>query len=456
MKIIRIPRFTNKEKHVFIDSTLFMVDEQAGLLLCSETGGMIMLDGELCREILSHNINNDFWFKLVQRKIAEPAQKRERDTHPPPDERVSFFLLDLTRQCNLRCVYCFRAHEPPAFMPPATIERAIDKIAECAKLQQTEFVSVQLWGGEPLLAMDSVKIVHRRLKSYGLNFRIEIESNGTVITRKMAEELREMGVCVGVSVDGDAATHNRQRKTVDGYDTFNEVRAGVFNLQSVFPPKSISSICVITRYNFRNVNRMLYSLVNDLGIQNVKFNLARDNPNAAEKTLSLEDDDLVEFANNLFITVLDFWKRGVRVYEGTICDRIRNLLDNSRHNLCNSKGCFGGKCLVSITSDGSIYPCEMTDFDDEKIGTVFSDEPIHWQIKKSIESHPFFAPKSDPLCDGCPWLSHCRGGCTSRQRFLGKTGIDRTECLLNKTIYPAIVRLLLSEPDVADAMIGGQ
>jgi uncharacterized protein len=103
--------------------------------------------------------------------------------------------------------------------------------------------------------------------------------------------------------------------------------------------------------------------------------------------------------------------------------------------------------MLSIDADGRVYPCELSDYPDYCIGEVgisdFAD-----MVKKSIESkHEYFTDKRLNECTECPWLYFCGGGCRSSVKFSGKspTEIDHTECAFNKSLYPRLVEILLTD-----------
>ena len=112
---------------------------------------------------------------------------------------------------------------------------------------------------------------------------------------------------------------------------------------------------------------------------------------------------------------------------------------------CISHGCQGGRKMISFDHDGNIFPCEMIDFPEEKIGSIYEKEGIETMINRAMQRNKFFLPKKDERCRACPWWYYCQGGCSSRNRYLNRDGeIDEIECALNRSIYPRLIKEILN------------
>ena len=58
--------------------------------------------------------------------------------------------LDVTDDCNLRCVYCFKGPKTPRYIDMKTARAAVDWVIHASSDYQR--ISVNFMGGEPLLA----------------------------------------------------------------------------------------------------------------------------------------------------------------------------------------------------------------------------------------------------------------------------------------------------------------
>ena len=122
--------------------------------------------------------------------------------------------------CNLKCSYCFYCDEAEnrlggnaSIMTAETAENLIKEVfAFCG---ESSDISFMFQGGEPLMAgIDFFKSFIKTassLKDEATKIRYSLQTNGTLIDSEFAELFKENNFLVGVSLDGDEATHNRNR-----------------------------------------------------------------------------------------------------------------------------------------------------------------------------------------------------------------------------------------------------
>ncbi len=71
-------------------------------------------------------------------------------------------------------------------------------------------------------------------------------------------------------------------------------------------------------------------------------------------------------------------------------------------------GCEAGNSIAFLDNDGTVYPCssllvKMGDLSRETLAAIWA-KPIRSRIRKDVGNLP-------GVCDGCPVLEDCRGGC---------------------------------------------
>ena len=132
------------------------------------------------------------------------ALRYERKSSALPSHLLQFssdkkpvVVWNVGRRCNLRCVHCYSHSRDENYSGELSTQEAetfIDGLGEFK-------APVLLFsGGEPLMRPDLYRLV-RRAKSAGM--RAVISTNGTLISEKVALELKDIGLSyVGVSIDG--------------------------------------------------------------------------------------------------------------------------------------------------------------------------------------------------------------------------------------------------------------
>ena len=419
----------------------FIKESQSFIL--TKNGNTAIVGGDVLENLQNGVVPSESRPYFLQRGILEPTQLF------PRKKAVSYFIIDLAKNCNFDCIYCFRDLQDKRIISIEVLDDILRFIKDYCEEKKLYRIGLQMWGGEPLLALDRIEYVANFFNNSKITAVIDIETNGSLVTDAVAEKLYRMGIRVGVSIDGTPRLQNIQRPFVNGKPTAEKVEEGIRNLQKYYID-ALGGITVVTKYNFKHIKEMLDHYIFRLQMKSLKFNVVRDNPNAAAGNLSLNTEEVTWFANELMDCLYAFWSIGKHFSEGNIDVRVRNLLHQCNDNLCISRGCQGGRSILSFNQKGEIFPCEMTDFAEEKIGSIYSGRNLDMLISDAEQKNQFFLPKIAKKCEYCPWWCYCRGGCTSRNRYIGLIGKpDECECALNRAFYPRIVE------GIIDGTIGG-
>ncbi len=169
-------------------------------------------------------------------------------------------VWNMTRRCNLKCVHCYAQALEEDGKDDISTERAKEIINDLAAFG----APVMLFsGGEPLVRKDLVELAHHAV---GKGMRAVISTNGTLITKEKAKELKEVGLSyVGISLDGGEEVHDKFR-AVPG--SFKKALQGIENCQA-------EGLKVGLRFtiNKRNVSEVpkLFELVRDLEVPRICF-----------------------------------------------------------------------------------------------------------------------------------------------------------------------------------------
>jgi uncharacterized protein len=137
------------------------------------------------------------------------------------------FVLKVHSRCDLSCDYCYvytKADQSwrrqPLAMSQAVADQAAARIAEHAAAHELDSVRLVLHGGEPLLAGPDLLgyVVGAVRDAAGPATRVDamVQSNGTGLNPQFLELFRELGIRVGISLDGDATGQDRHRRYAGG------------------------------------------------------------------------------------------------------------------------------------------------------------------------------------------------------------------------------------------------
>jgi SynChlorMet cassette radical SAM/SPASM protein ScmF len=180
---------------------------------------------------------------------------------------LSSYYVYLTEGCNLACKHCWQS---PKFSKRPAMDEYLDYSIFVQAVEEGMPLGlncVKLTGGEPLLHPDFTRMVDFLAKK-GLG--LTIETNGTLLTRSLANYLRKKSTLnfISVSLDGaDPGTHDRFRG-VDG--SFDMAYQGLGYLVEVgYRPQVIMSL---HEGNIGEIESLI-RLVEKAGAGSVKFNV---------------------------------------------------------------------------------------------------------------------------------------------------------------------------------------
>jgi uncharacterized protein len=139
-----------------------------------------------------------------------------------------------TEQCNLRCTYCYETFE---------LGRMEDGVVTAVKqlirnrAPELRKLSVDWFGGEPLLAIDVIEEISGLAQQManthpGLEYESSITTNGVLLTSEYAQRLSVVGVRhLHVSLDGPDDIHDQTRRLRGGRGTFRRIERNLLAIR---------------------------------------------------------------------------------------------------------------------------------------------------------------------------------------------------------------------------------
>ncbi|MCM8809853.1 MAG: radical SAM protein, partial [Candidatus Omnitrophica bacterium] len=174
-------------------------------------------------------------------------------------------VWNITGKCNLRCKHCYEDAGILSKGLPTELSRE-EKIKLMEEITKLNIPTFAFAGGEPL--MDSAFWELAKIgKEAGLY--MSINTNGTLITKEIAEKLKEIGFAYyGVSLDGANNVHDEFRR-VKG--SFERALNGIKNLIEVGEGDKVCISFTVARENAIVKNQIpeMIKLRDELGIRKV-------------------------------------------------------------------------------------------------------------------------------------------------------------------------------------------
>ena len=312
--------------------------------------------------------------------------------------------------CNLRCGYCFyadvAAHRRVAsygLMSKGTLDKIVRRAFAYAEGQ----ISFIFQGGEPLLAgKDFFRHFISEVRSYArrpVHVSCAVQTNGTLIDDEWCDIFREGSFLVGVSLDGDALTHDLYRRDAAGAGTCALVRRNLQRLRTMGVECNV--LCVVTKHLCERAEAAFSALREYSYIQ---FIPCLDPFEGGEKAYSLDAPGYGDF----LIKTWDLYEEAlftahpvsVRTFDNWL-----GMLLGRPPESCAMSGRCGQYFLIE--ADGSVYPCDFYVLDRWKLGNI---NDSGFAALAASDTGGEFRRQSLSLpqnCAECRWLGICRSGC---------------------------------------------
>ncbi|BDE87416.1 MULTISPECIES: thioether cross-link-forming SCIFF peptide maturase [Intestinimonas] len=339
---------------------------------------------------------------FVEDDYVDPAAATALQQSAP----IKALCLHVSHDCNLRCQYCFASTGDfgtgRKIMDIETAKRAIDFVIQRSGSRRN--IEVDFFGGEPLMAMDTVKatVAYARSieKKAGKCFRFTITTNGVLLDDENIDYInREMSNAV-LSLDGRPQVNDRMRKTVNGKGSYEVIVPKFQKLVAGRGTKDYYLRGTFTHYNLDFAEDVMHMA--DLGFRNVSVE-----PVVGEETCgyALKDEDLpvvLEQYEKLAEKLKDradvnFFHFNVDLAQGPcVIKRLR--------------GCGAGCEYVAVTPEGDIYPChQFVGNPAYKIGSL-SDGSFDMELSHRFSCLNIYTREE---CRDCWARFYCSGGCSA-------------------------------------------
>lgn len=287
------------------------------------------------------------------------------------------------------------------------MEKMIDNLF--LDLEDGDQMSFAFQGGEPTLAglkyfKAFVAYVKQQPKRVTVNYAIQ--TNGTLINEAWCQFLVEEHFLVGLSIDGGVSFHNENRLDTKGNGTFSQVMA----TKKLFDRFEVeyNILCVLTNQNARHPQQ-LFNFIKSHGIKYMQFIPCLDDLDAEEPSRhALTPERFGSFYKQLFFLWEKEYRKG-HYYSINLFDNIANLLGHGQINACG----LVGKCTVQyvIEADGSVYPCDFYVLDEYRLGNI-TESTLRELFMAKVGQNFLQEPRDmTGLCETCPYLKVCGGGC---------------------------------------------
>ena len=169
-------------------------------------------------------------------------------------------IFVVTLRCEHSCHYCQvsrqTAQKDEFDMTSETAHRAIELMLESPSPK----VTLELQGGEPLLAFDMIQYIVTKAKkeaqSLEKELSIVVTTNLAYATDEMLAYFRDEGVKISTSLDGPAFLHNKNRPR-PGNDSYERAIDGIHRARAILGYENVAALMTTTAASLDHVAEII-------------------------------------------------------------------------------------------------------------------------------------------------------------------------------------------------------
>ncbi|MBL0716889.1 MAG: geopeptide radical SAM maturase, partial [Desulfosarcina sp.] len=389
------------------------------LLFSTKHASKILIPEEIFQSIENGTISDSDAALLQDLGMLVPDAEDEKQAmlHYMDEMNRNNRLLHLTvvlnLDCNFACPYCFEEGMKGKLYLSDNTEKLLVKFIK-KQLVNKERLLIDFYGGEPMLSFDRMKSISETLLPYskkqGLFFSSGMVTNGSLFTRKKAEELVRLGLKnIKITIDGPPEIHNKSRPFKSGAKSFDVI---IDNIK-----KTCDIVVISIGGNYRQDNYKKFVLLLDyllsegLGpdkIYSVKFDPIMDLPSNSSRMTGIKNE--CGSTNDPWVLKADSFLREEIFKRGWFPPKPAPM------------SCMiESKYSYVVNFDRTIYKCPTLNGKKE-----FEAGDLETGIKDYAESYNLSLWK-DSECLECRYLPLCFGGCRYIS-FLKNGNVKNKDC----------------------------
>lgn len=407
------------------------INDDEILLFSTLTTAIIVLKKDTFKKIFEQHVfslYNDEVSELLNASLLIPddfdenmylADTRIEAMKKLNEKKATYYLITPTMNCNARCYYCF---EKGAHHENMTLETAKEIVNYIIQHKPDETITIQWFGGEPLLSIEIISFVSEQLKLNNIPFNSKITTNGYLLNKKTSyrakNEWRTDVIQITIDDVGDKYNKikNYKEPEVDpfslvvknihhGAENDINIRLRV-NINPIEVDQAKRTISYLKNEFEKYKNVVVYFAPIDSSLDHI--------PSIADSFEDMQEHPI--------ITLLDFEEN----YSSLGFSPPTSILEDetvkifTKNYLYPSPMSCGGVCSNSLTIDslGDFYVCHRllgqgTEYSCGNVRNGFVENKIsdYYRSSKLCYSE----------CDTCNLLPVCQGGCKYKAwKFKGK------------------------------------
>lgn len=281
-----------------------------------------VIDKFLKKEELN-DLEQEYISLLIEKNLLNPIFKF-REYVPLREKKLKMCWLEITQQCNCRCIHCYEGENHFKTDNPLSLNEWLNIIDQISDLGVKNVVVI---GGEPCVHQDICEIIEKLAKK---KINTTLFSNGTCISSKLKDIMIKNNIHFKCSVYG----HNSKI-----HDTITNHKGSfekLMNNINFFKDNGVDvTVAVVIMKENENYYSEISEFVNSLGVK-FRFDVIREVFNGNQSEHVPSNDTVINSAMKLS-------PKFAKIYN-------KQFDMAMTHNTC-----WYGK--LAICEDGNVLPC---------------------------------------------------------------------------------------------------
>jgi uncharacterized protein len=368
---------------------------------------------------IAHRLFASYFYVRSPEEEREEIAKwlQERRELAPTGHFVQGLQITSSNACNFACTYCFadasdkrsavrqQIARGPANISYELAEQAIRQVRDLAGRNGQDRIAVKFLGREPLV---SWPVIQRLLRTFDDGTVVwALTTNGSLLTREVADDLKAHQVMTMVSLDGPAPVNDTLRvlKARPG-SAFEATRKALTNLSAVRHPFGVSSV-LSSATRFSQMKSFVDGLL-DFGVRELELTLAMQVDGLEAQSAHGSGEELTQALCDLYRHAQG---KGLLVH-GDWIDPFHRLLTTYKHREDREvtrplgAACTATSHQLSLEPTGDLFPCRAMSTHYGHIDAL--EEALRSPSYEQVVMRTFY---NVPACRSCRLEGFCQGTC---------------------------------------------
>lgn len=329
--------------------------------------------------------------------------------------------------CNYTCTYCSQNNQR-AFSKDTALQTLEKVDAFLAKMPKWfdggsdgkgRDVALEFWGGETLLYWDAVLKMAQILREKFPNIGLALFTNGSIVTKDMADQAARLRLHFIVSHDGPTFSEDRSK---DPFDIPAQAESLHYLFNKLSPLHLISFNATVSPKNHSMIEIRKY-IADKLRVETKKVIVTYDLATPYDShglSYVTQVDKRKSLINSIFDDLLARYPfdMSLGMADVIVHDFFESLAHNRESKYVGQKCHMDQPTSLAVDLDGNVLTCQnVTAKGGHKIGHVDQYEEVslntayHWSSREE--------------CVNCPVVQICKGSCMFLKDNLWKAACDQ-------------------------------